>query len=61
MYKFSSLMISFWVGCIVMGLTYMIFFYDNGNGSGNSAFIVGQVVIGWVGLLRENYLKGQGC
>ena len=43
----------FWSGCIVMGLVYFLGLWD---GQGSPAFIVGQVVIGAVGLLREIHL-----
>lgn len=43
----------FWSGCIVMGLVYFFGLWD---GQGSPAFIVGQVVIGTVGLLREIHL-----
>jgi len=52
-FKSSSAMLSFWSGCIVMGLIYLFGLWD---GQGSPAFIVGQVVIGAVGLLREIHL-----
>lgn len=50
-------MCGIWIGCIVMGLAYLFAFYD---GSYSPAFIIGQVVLGVYGLLRELYLKKSG-
>ena len=52
-FKSSSAMRFFWSGCIVIGLVYFFGLWD---GQGSPAFIVGQVVIGTVGLLREIHL-----
>ncbi|MFM2668648.1 hypothetical protein AAFX24_28295 [Vibrio mediterranei] len=46
-----------WIGCIVMGLAYLLAFYD---GSYSPAFIIGQVVLGSFGLLRELHLNKHG-
>ncbi len=45
-----------WVGCIVMGLAYLVGFdYDKEA----TPFVIGQVVLGVVGLIRENVTDGE--
>lgn len=52
--KTSAGMLFLWSGCIVMGLVYLFGLWD---GQGSPAFIVGQIVLGLVGLLRETYIS----
>jgi hypothetical protein len=52
-----QLMISLWVGVIVMGLAY---FFGLKTPEESSAFILGQVVLGCIGLMREMHLKKYG-
>jgi len=48
----------FWVGCAVMGIVYLLGVWD---GQGSAAFIVGQIVLGIVGVAREFYIKSQNA
>jgi len=50
-WKSGRMMQCLWIGCIVMGLTYAIFFRE---GNGALAFSIGQVVLGLIGLARES-------
>lgn len=43
-----------WMGCIVMGLSYFIGFDYNREAT---PFVTGQIVLGIIGLLREEYLR----
>ncbi len=52
--KSAAWMQFLWMGCIVMGLVYLFGLWDS---KGSSAFIVGQIVLGVVGLLRERYVR----
>lgn len=47
-------MLRLWIGCVVLGLAYLLFFYD---GSESPAFIVGQIVLGVFGISREMHIK----
>jgi hypothetical protein len=49
-------MLNLWMGSISAPLVYLIFLKDNDD---SSAFIVGHIVLGIFGLLRENYLKNK--
>jgi len=40
----------FWMGCVVLGIIYLFGIWD---GQGTSAFIVGQIIMGVIGLIRE--------
>lgn len=51
--KTATAMLFLWTGCIVMGLIYLFGLWD---GQGSPAFIVGQVTLGIVGVLREIYI-----
>ena len=53
MFKSSAAMLCLWTGCIVMGLIYLFGLWD---GQGSLEFIVGQVVLGIIGVLRETYI-----
>lgn len=57
MWKSNKAMVSLWVGCMVMGAVYLFGLWD---GLGSPAFIVGQIVLGAIGLTRELYLKKHG-
>ena len=52
--KSSPWMTFFWIGCSVMGFVYLIGFW---NGQGSPAFIVSQVALGIVGVIRERYIQ----
>lgn len=52
----ASLMSFFWAGCAVMPLVYLYGLWD---GRSSPAFIVGQVVLGVVGLCREAYIQNK--
>lgn len=52
--KSTRWMSFYWIGCIVMGF---VFLFGIWNWQGSSAFIVGQIVMGVIGLLREVYIK----
>lgn len=51
--KSATWMQSLWTGCIVMGLVYLLGLWD---GHGSPAFIVGQIMLGVIGVLREIYI-----
>lgn len=53
MFESSAAMLFLWTGCIVMGAIYLFGVWD---GLGSPAFIVGQIVLGVVGMLREAYI-----
>lgn len=46
-------MAALWAWCILAALLYLAFFWDR---QGSIAFIVGQAVLGLVGLAREWYI-----
>ena len=50
----SKTMMVIWSGAVVMGLAYLIFLKDADE---SAAFIVGQVVLGVIGLYRECTVK----
>lgn len=52
--KSAAWMQFLWMGCIVMGIVYLTGLWD---GNGSPAFIIGQIVLGVVGLLRERYVR----
>lgn len=47
---------SYWMGCIIMGVSFAIFFAN----SDQMPFVAGQVVMGIIGLGREFYLFEKG-
>jgi hypothetical protein len=53
----SSLMLCLWTGGIVMGAAYLLGLWD---GQGSPAFIVGQIVLSVIGVLRELHLRKNG-
>ncbi len=46
----SKYMLAIWIGCIVLGFAYIAFIW---NGSDSLAFVVGQIVLGVIGIVRE--------
>lgn len=56
-FKSSNWMLSLWIGSVVLGAVYLLGF---GDGQGSPAFVVGQVVLGVIGSLRELYLQRSG-
>lgn len=52
-FKSFHAMTFLWIGCIVLGLVYLFGLWD---GQGSPAFIVGQVWLGVVGIIRERYI-----
>ncbi|MGP5159854.1 hypothetical protein [Pseudoalteromonas prydzensis] len=52
-----SLMISLWIGAIVMGFIYL---FGLKTPDESPFFIVGQIVLGGLGLAREVFLKRNG-
>lgn len=54
--KYSSLMSSYWMGCVILGLAYLIGFDYSKDAI---AFVVGQVVMGLIGLYREYSISRQ--
>ena len=47
---------NYWMGCIIMGISFAVFFAN----SDQMPFVVGQVVMGFIGLYREFYLFKNG-
>lgn len=50
-WKSGNQMRCLWIGCIVMGLAYAVFLLDSREAL---AFVLGQVVLGLIGLARES-------
>lgn len=52
-WKSATMMRRFWLGCVVMGLTYALFLWE---GNGTLMFVIGQVFMGSIGLAREAFI-----
>lgn len=53
-WKSGKSMRCLWIGCIVLGLVYAIFFIE---GRESLSFVLGQVSLGLIGLARESVLS----
>ena len=49
----GSIMFSYWAGCFSLGMVYLVGLWD---GMSSPAFIVGQIFMGAIGMLREYHL-----
>lgn len=56
-YESHSQMSLLWAGYFVMGLAYYLWLWDE---AGSPAFIIGQIIMGALGMCREYHLSRMG-